>query len=140
VGLDAELSFPERPDRRFPAKVVSTSRSIDATTRTLLTQLEVDNSKGELLSGSFVQVHLPLPLGLASWRLPSNTLLFRADGLHVATVDANNRVQLNTVTIGRDFGNEIEVLSGVAANDRVIINPIDSLLSGAQVQARPAAP
>jgi RND family efflux transporter MFP subunit len=140
VGLDAELSFPERPDRRFPAKVVSTSRSIDATTRTLLTQLEVDNSKGELLSGSFVQVHLPLPLGLASWRLPSNTLLFRADGLHVATVDANNRVQLNTVTIGRDFGNEIEVLSGVAANDRVIINPVDSLLSGAQVQARPAAP
>jgi RND family efflux transporter MFP subunit len=140
VGLNAELSFPERPDRRFPAKVVSTSRSIDATTRTLLTQLDVDNSKGELLSGSFVQVHLPLPLGLASWRLPSNTLLFRADGLHVATVDANDRVQLNTVQIGRDFGNEIEVLSGVGAQDRVIINPVDSLLSGAPVQIKPAAP
>ncbi len=140
AGLEAELSFPERPDRRFPAKVVSTSRSIDSTTRTLLTQLEVDNSKGELLSGSFVQVHLPLPLGLASWRLPSNTLLFRADGLHVATVDANNRVQLNTVQVGRDFGNEIEVLSGVGAQDRVIINPADSLLSGAQVRIKPAAP
>lgn len=137
AGLDAELSFPERPDRRFPAKVVSTSRSIDATTRTLLTQLEVDNSKDELLSGSFVQVHLPLPLGLASWRLPSNTLLFRSDGLHVATVDANNRVQLNTVQIGRDFGNEIEILSGVRAQDRVIINPVDSLLSGAQVRIKP---
>ena len=112
----------------------STSRSIDATTRTLLTQLEVDNSKGELLSGSFVQVHLPLPLGLASWRLPSNTLLFRADGLHVATVDANNRVQLNTVTIGRDFGNEIEIVAGLKSDDQVIINPPDSIISGQEVQ------
>jgi RND family efflux transporter MFP subunit len=140
VGLEAELSFPERPDRSFPAKVVSTSRSIDSTTRTLLTQLEVDNSKGELLSGSFVQVHLPLPVGLASWRLPSNTLLFRADGLHVATVDANNRVQLKTVQIGRDFGNEMEIVSGVGAQDRVIVNPLDSLLSGAQVRIKAAAP
>jgi RND family efflux transporter MFP subunit len=138
-GLSAELSFPERPERRFPAKVVNTARSIDATTRTLLTQLEADNSKGEMLSGSFVQVHLPLPVGLTSWRLPSNTLLFRADGLHIATVDANNRVQLNVVHIGRDFGSEIEILSGVAAEDRVILNPADSLLSGTQVRVNAAA-
>jgi multidrug efflux pump subunit AcrA (membrane-fusion protein) len=114
--------------------VVNTARSIDATTRTLLTQLEADNAKGEMLSGSFVQVHLPLPVGLTSWRLPSNTLLFRADGLHVATVDANNHVQLNVVHIGRDFGSEIEILSGVAAEDRVILNPADSLLSGTPVR------
>src|SRR3984885_14049321 len=133
-GLSAELNFPERPDRRYPAQVVSTSRAIDAGTRTLLTELEADNTKGELLSGSFAQVHLPLPVGTAIWRLPSNTLLFRADGLHVATVDANSRVQLNLVRIGRDFGSEIEILSGVGADDRVILNPADSLLSGVQVR------
>jgi RND family efflux transporter MFP subunit len=138
-GLSAELSFPERPERRFPAKVVNTARSIDATTRTLLTQLEADNSKGEMLSGSFVQVHLALPVGLTTWRLPSNTLLFRADGLHIATVDANNRVQLNVVHIGRDFGSEIEILSGVAAEDRVILNPADSLLSGTPVRVNAVA-
>jgi len=139
-GLIAELNFAEHPDRRFPAKVVSTARAIDMTTRTLLTELEADNSKGELLSGAFAQVHLPLPLGLTSWRLPSNTLLFRADGLHVATLDANNRVQLNTVRIGRDFGSEIEILSGVGPDDRVILNPADSLLSGTPVRVAAAAP
>ena len=137
--MSAELNFPEEPDRRFPAKVVSTARSIDSTTRTLLTELEADNSKGELLSGSFAQVHLPLPVGLASWRLPSNTLLFRADGLHVAAVDANNHVQLKAVRIGRDFGSEIEILSGVGAEDRVILNPADSLLSGTTVRVNAAA-
>ena len=73
------------------------------------------------------QVHLPLPAGLESWRLPSDTLLFRADGLHVATVDADGHVQLKTVHIGRDFGDEIEILSGIEAHDRVIINPPDSV-------------
>jgi hypothetical protein len=82
---------------------------------------------------------LPLPVGLASWRLPSNTLLFRADGLHVAAVDANNHVQLKAVRIGRDFGSEIEILSGVGAEDRVILNPADSLLSGTTVRVNAAA-
>ena len=133
-GLVAELSFPEHPDRVFSAKVVSTARAIDANTRTLLTELDADNSKSELLAGSFAQVHLPLPVGLTSWRLPSNTLLFRADGLHVATVDAEDRVQLKAVRVGRDFGSEIEIVSGVGADDRVIINPADSLLSGTPVR------
>ena len=133
-GLVAELSFPEHPDRVFNAKVVSTARAIDANTRTLLTELDADNSKSELLAGSFAQVHLPLPVGLTSWRLPSNTLLFRADGLHVATVDADDRVQLKAVRVGRDFGSEIEIVSGVGADDRVIINPADSLLSGTPVR------
>jgi RND family efflux transporter MFP subunit len=138
-GATAELIFPERPDRRFPARVVSTARSIDATTRTLLTELEADNAKGELLSGSFAQVHLAMPAGMSSLRLPSNTLLFRADGLHVATVDANNQVHLNTVRVGRDFGSELEILSGVSEDERVIINPPDSLLAGATVRVASAA-
>jgi RND family efflux transporter MFP subunit len=139
-GTSAQLSVTERPGQRFPATVVSTSGSIDATTRTLLTELAADNLKGELLSGDFAQVHLPLPAGMKSLRLPANTLLFRADGLHVATVDAQSRVQLNTVHIGRDFGSEVEILSGVGSGDRVIINPADSLLAGTPVRVRGAAP
>jgi len=139
-GLVAQMSFPEHPGRSFSGKVVSTSRAIDANTRTLLTELEVDNSKGELLSGSFAQVHLPLPVGVESWRLPANTLLFRADGLHVATVDASSHAQLNVVQIGRDFGSEIEILSGVAADDRIIINPPDSLQAGTPVRVLPGKP
>jgi RND family efflux transporter MFP subunit len=138
-GATAELIFPERPDRRFPARIVSTARSIDPTTRTLLTELEADNAKGEMLSGSFAQVHLAMPAGMSSLRLPSNTLLFRADGLHVATVDANSQVHLNTVTVGRDFGSEIEILGGVSEDDRVIINPADSLLAGTTVHVATAA-
>jgi hypothetical protein len=105
----------------------------------LLTELEADNAKGELLSGSFAQVHLAMPAGMSSLRLPSNTLLFRADGLHVATVDGNNQVHLNTVRVGRDFGSEIEILSGVSEDERVIINPADSLLAGATVRVDSAA-
>jgi RND family efflux transporter MFP subunit len=133
-GMVAELVLPEHPDRRFSARVASTARSIDANTRTLLTELDADNADGELLSGSFAEVHLPLPVSITTWRLPSNTLLFRADGLHVAAVDADNRVQLRQVRIGRDYGSELEIVSGVGADDRVIINPADSLLSGTQVR------
>lgn len=133
-GMSAQLSIVEQPDRRYPASVASTAQAIDPTTRTLLTELEADNSQGELLPGSYAEVHLKLPLGVQSWRLPSSTLLFRGDGLHVATVDAQNRVQLNVVRMGRDFGGEIEILSGVGAQDRVILNPPDSLLAGTTVK------
>ncbi|MFI4869545.1 MAG: efflux RND transporter periplasmic adaptor subunit [Steroidobacterales bacterium] len=133
-GMSADLTVVERPDVRHPAKVVSTAQSISAITRTLLTELEADNPKGELLPGAYSLVHLPLPPGLKTWRLPSNALLFRADGLHVATVDADNKVHLNTVTIGRDYGVELEILSGVDAQDRIVLNPPDSILDGATVK------
>ena len=81
-------------------------------------------------------MHLPLPPGLKTWRLPSNALLFRGDGLHVATVDADNKVHLNVVTIGRDYGVELEILSGVGAQDRIVLNPPDSILAGATVKVR----
>jgi RND family efflux transporter MFP subunit len=137
VGLTAELSVVDHPNQRFPAKIVSTSRAIDTTSRTLLTELEADNPKGELLTGSFAEVHLPLPASIERWRLPSNTLIFRgegSEGLQVATVDVQNHVHLHQVSLGRDFGNEVEVLSGVGQNDRVILNPLDSLADGAAVR------
>src|SRR5579863_1039495 len=139
-GMSADLTVVERPDVRHPAKVVSTAQSISAITRTLLTELEADNPKGELLPGAYSLVHLPLPPGLKTWRLPSNALLFRGDGLHVATVDADNKVHLNTVTIGRDYGAVVEILSGVGAADRVIINPPDSILAGTVVKVRADQP
>jgi RND family efflux transporter MFP subunit len=139
-GMSADLTVVERPEVRHPARVVSTAQSISATTRTLLTELEAANPKAELLPGAYSQVHLPLPRGLQTWRVPANALLFRGDGLHVATVDADNKVQLNTVTVGRDYGTEVEILSGVSAQDRIIINPPDSILAGALVKVRAEQP
>lgn len=139
-GLTAEMTFPEHPGRRFSARVISTARAIDTTTRTLLTELEADNVHGELLPGSFAQVHLPLPAGMTGWRLAANTLLFRADGLRVAKVDDAGRVRLSDVQIGRDFGTEVEILEGVTGADRVIINPPDSIEDGVPVQISSAPP
>jgi RND family efflux transporter MFP subunit len=139
-GMSASLTTTERPTQRHPATVVSTAQSINAATRTLLTQLDADNSNGELLPGAYSLVHLPLPPGLKTWRVPSNALLFRGDGLHVATVDADNRVHLNSVTIGRDYGTIVEILSGVDAQDRIILNPPDSILPGAAVRVRADQP
>jgi RND family efflux transporter MFP subunit len=140
AGMPADLTMVERPQERHPAKVVSTAQSINATTRTLLTQLEADNPNGELLPGAYTMVHLPLPAGLKTWRVPSNALLFRGDGLHVATVDGDNKVRLNTVTIGRDYGAVVEILAGVGEQDRIILNPPDSILDGAMVKVRPEQP
>jgi RND family efflux transporter MFP subunit len=135
-GMSADLTVVERPLERHPARVVSTAQSIDATTRTLLTELDADNPKGELLPGAYSMVHLPLPSGLRTWRIPSNALLFRGDGLHVATIDPDNKVHLNTVTIGRDYGQVVEILSGVDAQDRIVLNPPDSILAGELVRVR----
>jgi RND family efflux transporter MFP subunit len=139
-GMSASLATTERPEERHPATVVSTARSINAATRTLLTELDADNSNGGLLPGAYSMVHLPLPAGLKTWRVPSNALLFRGDGLHVATVDADNKVRLNSVTIGRDYGATVEILSGVDAQDRIILNPPDSILPGAAVRVRADQP
>jgi RND family efflux transporter MFP subunit len=139
-GMPASLTTAERPMQRHPATVVSTAQSINPATRTLLTQLDADNSNGELLPGAYSMVHLPLPPGLKTWRVPSNALLFRGDGLHVATVDADNRVHLNSVTIGRDYGTIVEILSGVDGQDRIILNPPDSILPGAAVRVRADQP
>jgi multidrug efflux pump subunit AcrA (membrane-fusion protein) len=109
---------------------VRTSRSLDPTARTLQVELQLDNQDGALYPGAYCQVHFQLPTGTETMRLPANTVLFRAAGLQVATVDANNRVKLKTIVEGRDFGKTIEVLSGIDRTDRVILNPSDSILDG----------
>ena len=134
VGLSAELNVPEMPARKFEAKVVRTSGAIDATSRTLLTELEVDNSRNEILAGSYAQVTFGDMQQQPALVLPSNTLLFRAEGMQVGVVGPQGKVALHSVVLGRDFGKTIEILSGISDRDRVIVNPSDSLVSGAVVR------
>lgn len=135
-GLRAKIGLPDRPGRTYEATLATTSSAIDPATRTLTTELFVSNASGELLPGEYVEVHFELPPGAEgrSFRLPANVLLFRGDGLHVATVDAHDRVAMKPVAIGRDFGSAIEIVAGVAANDEVILSPPDSLADGATVR------
>jgi RND family efflux transporter MFP subunit len=135
-NLEADVQFPDRPGATYKAKLERTSSALDATSRTLLAQLIVDNAKNELLPGGYVEVHFNLPAAVAgtSFKLPANVLLFRGDGLQVATVDSQNRVALKQVTIGRDYGSELEIVHGLSANDDVILSPPDSLVDRAQVR------
>jgi RND family efflux transporter MFP subunit len=136
-GQIAELTIPEMPGRTFSAKVVRTSGAMTADSRTLLTELEVDNARGEILAGSFAQVRFTQAKLDSVLSLPSNTLLFRAEGPQVGIVHPdrmNQRVELRNVTLGRDFGPTVEILSGASASDRVILNPADALISGTIVR------
>lgn len=134
-GIEAQLAFPDRPGRSYAAELVRTSSALDETSRTLLVELEMDNAQQELLPGAYVDVRFDLPASLESaLRLPSNTLLFRGDGLKVATVGQDDKVHLKSVTVGRDFGTEIEVTTGLDAGDRVIMAPSDSITEGAAVR------
>jgi len=139
-GLEAELRFAERPNGRFVAKTVRTSNALDPILRTLQVELELDNAKGEIFPGAYAEVHFKIPASAETLRLPANTVLFRAAGLQVATLDADHRVKLKSIVQGRDFGNTIEVLSGLEPNEVVVLNPPDSITNGEQVRiATPAA-
>ncbi len=133
-GHQAEISIPELPGRVFPAKVVRTSGAMSADSRTMLTELELDNSKGELLAGTYAQVRFNEANTAPALTLPANTLLFRAEGTQVGVVTPENKVELRNVSIGRDFGPSFEVVEGVKDSDRVILNPPDSLTAGASVR------
>jgi RND family efflux transporter MFP subunit len=138
-GQMAELSVTEMPGHVFPAKVVRTSGAMSADSRTLLTELSVDNSSGEILSGTYAQVRFTEARLEAPLTLPSNTLLFRAEGPQVGVVGVDGKVELRSVSLGRDFGPTVEVLAGVTPSDRVILNPADSLVSGVTVRVTEGA-
>ena len=133
-GTTVQLVFAEHPGKTFQAKMVNTAQALDPAARTLLVQLETDNATGELLPGGLTEVHIKAPAANPSVRLPASSLLFRAEGLRVATVDGNGHATLRTVTIGRDFGKEIEILTGIEAGQTVILNPPDSLVSDEEVR------
>jgi len=138
-GLTAELTLAEFPGRRFQGKLVRTSNAINYATRTLLAEVDVDNPSGELLSGSYTEVHLKVRGQTSSYLVPVSALIFRSQGLQVAVVK-NGSVLLTPVTPGRDFGDQIEIVSGLKGDESVIVNPPDSILSGQKVQVvQPAA-
>ncbi len=129
-GLTAGLTLAEFPGRRFEGKLVRTANAIDPTSRTLLVEIAVNNPTGQLFTGSYAEVHLSLPTPASSLILPVNTLLFRAEGLRVATVGSDQHVQLKQITLGHDFGSEVEVVAGLSGSENVIINPPDSVVEG----------
>ncbi len=140
VGSQADIVIPEMPGRKFPARVVRTSGAIDANSRTMLTELDVTNAPNTLTAGAFAQVTFHDLAQAPAWTLPSNTLLFRAEGPQVGVVQADGHVELRTVSLGRDLGSDVEVLAGVTAGERVILNPSDSLITGAKVRLADATP
>jgi len=133
-GLEADLRFAEQPSRTFTATTVRTSNALDPTLRTLQVELELDNANRDVFPGAYAEVHFKLPASAESLRLPANTVLFRAAGLQVATIDAQKHVKLKSIVQGRDFGNTIEILSGVEPDEVVILNPPDSLTDGVLVR------
>ncbi len=139
-GLKAGLVFADHPGRRYEGEVANTAHALDANSRTLQVELQIDNASGELLPGSYAQVYFKLTGADNSLRIPVNTVLFRTDGLKVAVLDQQHRVHLQTITEGRDFGTEIEVLSGVSLDDVLVANPPDSITDGAQVRLAPPPP
>jgi RND family efflux transporter MFP subunit len=138
-GIAATLTLAEFPGRRFHGTLVRNAEAIDAGTRTLLTEIDVDNASGELKPGAYAEVHLALPAAAQSLILPVNAFLFRSEGLRVGVVREGDKVELVSVVIGKDYGTELEVVSGIDANDQVILNPPDSLTAGTAVHVQSTA-
>jgi RND family efflux transporter MFP subunit len=134
----AEITLAEFPGKRFPGTLVRTSEAINATTRTLLAEVDIENPSGSLLSGSYAEVHLKIAAQNSTYLLPVSTLIFRSDRLQVGTV-RKGKVVVTDVTPGHDFGDEIEIVAGLKAEDRVVLNPPDSLVSGQDVTIVQAA-
>jgi RND family efflux transporter MFP subunit len=140
IGLKAELRFTEHPGKPYEAEVVRTSNALDPSARTLQVELQLDNQQGEVFPGAYAEVHFKLPSSTRTLRLPANTVLFRAAGLQVATVDSSNRIKLKNILQGRDFGKTVEILDGVDQNDVVVVNPPDSVTDGLPVRIAPPPP
>lgn len=133
-GQQANIELQEFPGRKFAGTVARTADSIDPATRTLHTEIDVPNPKGELLPGAFAQVHFAVNIKTPRITVPVNALLFRPEGPVAAVVGPDKKVQLKRVTIGRDYGTSLEVLGGVEQSDSLVLNPSDSLESGQEVE------
>ncbi len=117
-----------------------TAEALDPTTRTLLTEIDVPNGDGRLLPGGFAEVHVEIKVAQGRLQVPVNALLFRAEGLRAVVVDEQHVLRLRPLTIGRDYGTSLEVLSGLEAQDWIVLNPADSLEDGQQVRVKETPP
>jgi len=132
-GMPAYITLQEIPAQKFRGTVARTAEAIDPATRTLLTEVDVPNKDGRLLRGSFGEVHFSPKINAEKVTVPVNAMLFRREGPQLAIVGPDNKVQLRPITIGRDYGTTLEILGGVSFEDRIIINPADSLEDGETV-------
>ena len=139
VGAPSTLTLDEFPGETFHGTLVRNANSIDIASRTLLVEVDVDNPAGQLLPGAYVFVHLMLPDETHSVTIPSNTLIFRKEGLQVGLV-RNGKAELVPVKIGRDYGNSVEIVSGLQPTDAVIVDPSDSLVDGLPVRLSSSKP
>jgi RND family efflux transporter MFP subunit len=134
IGTKARIAVPEHPGITFPATVEASAQAVDVASGTTRMQLVVDNSRGELMTGDFTNVTFDLPHPEIAINVPASALIFDRSGLHVATVDGDGRIALKEVTIARDLGNEVQLASGIAADDRVVVNPPDGIATGDKVR------
>jgi RND family efflux transporter MFP subunit len=133
-GTKATIRVPEHPDKTYSGTVEASAQAVTASSGTTLMQLIVDNSTGELMPGDYASIHLQIAAATRVLRVPSSALIFNAKGLSIATVDADNRVQIKPVSLERDLGAVVEIASGLTANDRVIETPPDGIATGASVR------
>jgi len=133
TGDKVDVTLDAFPGQRFAGTLVRNANAIDSASRTLNVEVDVDNSSGRLMPGAYAFVHFKVPATNGAVTIPSNTLLFRSEGLRVGVV-RNSRVALVPITVGQDYGDAVEVLSGLTARDAVVVNPSDSLADGAQVR------
>jgi RND family efflux transporter MFP subunit len=134
IGMQADLTLPQFPNRTFRAHVTNTAEAVDPTSRSLLTQLQIPNESGELLPGAYAEITFKFTDDSRFLTIPENTLLFRREGPAVGVVLPDGKVELRNITINRDFGNKLEVSEGLSISDQVILNPSDDLTDGASVK------
>ncbi|MFZ0503662.1 MAG: efflux RND transporter periplasmic adaptor subunit [Chthoniobacterales bacterium] len=135
IGGPAHVTFSAFPGQKFSGHVVRTAQAIDPASRTLLTEIDVANDSGQLLPGAYSPVHLETE-GPSSLLVPSSSLLFRSEGASLGVVGSDNRVQIKKVTIGRDLGSKLEIVSGLSPTDRIVVNPVDGLANGTLVRVQ----
>ncbi len=139
-GMTVTFTVPQYPGRTFDARLAASAGAVASATGTMLVQFSVDNKDGALQPGAYAEVKFPLPPGAHGIRVPATALLFRDEGMQVATVDAGGHVRLKTVKIARDLGASVDISAGISRNDRIIDNPADALQDGDLVKIAAAAP
>lgn len=134
AGVPAAISLPEATTSAVPAHVTRIAESVDAATRTMLAEIELENSSHRLQPGSYVQVALSMPQDGVAWTIPTNTVAMRVEGPQVAVINGENQVELKRIRLGRDLGNRVVVLEGIDGDECLVVNPGDDLSSGVRVQ------
>jgi RND family efflux transporter MFP subunit len=133
-GMTSVLKLPQFPDQSFEARLDTTANSVDRDSRSVLTEFLADNANGQLWPGTYAEAHLQLPPNPAILRIPTSALIFRREGMRVATLGKDHKVAFRPIVLGRDLGNQVEVLSGVGAADPIVDSPPDSLSDGDAVR------